>query len=130
MDPDPAIDGYGGLGIGLSLGGAGVSFATGITIDQLGAESGSEGKIIPIGWSGGLAYAIGDVANVSVSSDIKFGVGEDETTLGIYHVFVSGDYAVLPGVTLALDLGYGGVSEDIQPDGTGFTGVFRAKAAF
>lgn len=130
VNPDPAIDGYGGLGIGLSLGGAGVSFATGITIDQLGAESGPDGKIIPIGWSGGVAYAIGDVANVSVSSDIKFGVGEDETTLGIYHVFVSGDYAVLPGVTLALDLGYGGVSEDIQPDGTGFTGVFRAKAAF
>ena len=67
------------------------------------------------GWSGGIAYAIGDVANVSLTSDVGLqsvsAVLSAEVSFGLtdYHVFISGDYAVLPGVTLALDLGYGGL---------------------
>lgn len=129
-NPDPAIDGYGGLGIGLSLGGAGASFATGVTLNNLGAED----EILPIAWSGGVAYAIGDVANVSLTSDVGFTTGapvDDDNGIINYTVFVSGDYAVLPGVTLALDLGYG--DSEAGNEGTssdGFSGVFRAKAAF
>ena len=127
----PADDGYGGLGIGLSLGGAGASFTTGITIDSLGAKAEDGLTLVPVAWSGGLAYAIGDVANVSLTSNVGFiaasGGGESGIDLTSYNVFVSGDYAVLPGVTLALDLGYGGAG---GPGGPGFTGVFRTKAAF
>ena len=126
--PDDEV--YGGLGIGLSLGGEGASFSTGVTINQLGAKSEGGITVIPISWSGGVGYAIADVANVSFTSDVGFvaasGGGGSGIGLTDYHIFVSGDYAVLPGVTLALDLGYGGAA----PGTTGFSGVLRAKAAF
>ena len=51
--------------------------------------------------------------------------------LGSYLVMASADYAVLPGVTIATDLGYG--DSDLDNEDTksgGFTGLVRVKAAF
>lgn len=120
-------NGYGGLGVGFKIAGAGASFATGVTIEDLGHDT----KELDIDWSGGIAYAIGSSANVSLTSGIEFLDTGRGYEFERYIVFVSGDYTVLPGVTLALDLGYG--ESDINNpgnDGSGFTGVFRAKAAF
>ena len=119
--------GHGGFGLGFKIAGAGASFATGVTIEDLGHSK----KELDIDWSGGIAYAIGSSANVSLTSGLEFldvGRGYEVER---YIVFVSGDYTVLPGVTLGLDLGYG--ESDINNagnDGSGFTGVFRTKAAF
>ena len=120
-------NGYGGLGVGFKIAGAGASFATGVTIEDLGHDS----KEIDIDWSAGVAYAIGSSANVSLTSGVEFLDTGDGYEAERYIVFVSGDYAVLPGVTLALDLGYGESHlNNAINDGSGFTGVFRAKAAF
>ncbi len=132
----PAADAdRGGLGIGVKLGGAGVQGVVGVTIDGLGRSDvayASPDPDIDLGMA--VAYAIpGGKANVSLSSVLRLPYSETESTneLSEYLVFASADYAVLPGVTLALDLGYG--DSDIADESTvsgGFTGVFRAKASF
>ena len=167
-DKEANDDGFGGLGVGFKLGGAGASFATGVTIDGLGrgdkyaltdVDTGdplptAEDHGLDINWSGGVAYAIpGGKANVSLSAAlaVPFSVdseGKFGNVIEQYVVFLSADYAVLPGVTLAVDLGYGDSNLSgatvlsVAADGSttfisnadtnsaGFTGLLRVKAAF
>ena len=137
---------YGGLGIGIKLGGAGVSGVFGVTLDKIGrskeiyaAYGGSEDDAgIDIHLGTGVAYAIpGGKSNVSVTAalslpyDVPEGETEADNHLNAYTVFASADYAVLPGVTLAVDLGYGDSDvDDKETKSGGFTGAFRVKAAF
>ena len=161
-----AFDGdYGGLGIGVKLGGAGVTGVFGITLDKLGRNKEYYSTVIPvldedgvaltgggsdtftirddsggvdINISTGVAYAIpGGKSNVSLTAAlalpyaVESGATEASNHLNAYLVMVSADYAVLPGVTIATDLGYGDsdVDDDKTPSG-GFTGLIRVKAAF
>ena len=137
---------FGGLGIGVKLSGAGVTGVFGVTIDGLGRseEAFGVGKTgFDLHLSPGISYAIpGGKANVSVTAALSMphGVGGNDKRIGkteasnyfsSYIAFLSGDYTVLPGVTLAVDLGYG--DRDIADEMTksaGFTGLVRAKAAF
>ena len=111
-----------GLGLGVKIGGAGVSGVLGVTIEPLGLEGTDPYAVV----SPGIAYAIpGGKANVSLTSSVIVG----DNYINSYLVMASADYAVLPGVTLAVDLGYGAQNPDDEYT-AGFTGVFRAKAAF
>ena len=162
-------DGYGGLGIGLKVGGAGASFATGVTLNNLGIDDtykvtdvdGEKKKGLGIQWSGGVAYAIpGGKANASVTAalDIPHGLSsEGKYGLNIdgWLLMASADYAILPGVVIALDLGYGDsnltghtlinttsevvdgetvvtsrTADNVKTDSAGFTGLIRVKASF
>ena len=137
---------FGGLGIGVKLSGAGVTGVVGVTIDGLGRneEAFGVGKTgFDLHLSPGISYAIpGGKANVSVTAALSmpYGIGGNDERTGkteasnyfsSYIAFLSGDYTILPGVTLAVDLGYG--DRDIADEMTksaGFTGLVRAKAAF
>ncbi len=137
---------FGGLGIGVKLSGAGVTGVVGVTIDGLGRneEAFGVGKTgFDLHLSPGISYAIpGGKANVSVTAALSMphGIGGNDERTGkteasnyfsSYIAFLSGDYTILPGVTLAVDLGYG--DSDIADEMTksaGFTGLVRAKAAF
>ena len=163
-----AFDGhYGGLGLGVKLGGAGVTGVFGVTLDGLGRNKDYYSTVVPvldaagvaltgggsdtftirddsggvdINISTGVAYAIpGGKSNVSLTAALAlpYGVsdaeGETEASnhLNAYLVSVSADYAILPGVTIATDLGYG--DRDVDNEDTksgGFTGLIRVKAAF
>ena len=123
-----------GLGLGVKLGGAGVTGVLGVTIDGLGRKNVDPDIYV----SPGVAYAIpGGKANVSLTAalalpyGVESGATEASNHLNAYLVMVSADYAILPGVTLATDLGYGDsdVDDDKTPSG-GFTGLIRVKAAF
>ena len=81
-------DGYGGLGIGVKLGGGGASFATGVTLNNLAIDDeydvadvdGADGKGLGLQWSGGVGYAIpGGKSNVSVTAalDIPHGLSSE-----------------------------------------------------
>ena len=76
-------------------------------------SDGNSKKGLGLQWSGGVGYAIpGGKSNVSVTAalDIPHGLSsEGKYGLNIerWLLMVSADYAVLPGVTLAVDLGYG-----------------------
>ena len=95
---------YGGLGIGVKVGGAGVTGVVGVTIDGLGIEGGDP----TIALAPGVSYAIpGASTNVSVTSAITLEDPGDGYDIAQYLVVVSADYAVLPGVSIATDLGYG-----------------------
>ena len=155
LEDDPAKkDGYGGLGIGVKLGGAGVTGVVGVTFDKLGLEAPKGTKDAPgpnIALSPGIAYAIpGGKANVSLTTALSLPYGLDPSNtkadakptnyFAAYLIMLSADYAVLPGVTLAVDLGYGdsdiaGKTTDekgkvVDTKSGGFTSAFRVKAAF
>ena len=87
---------YGGLGIGVKLGGAGVSGVVGVTLDELGRHKDYYGDDLSKGFNvnlnTGVAYAIpGGKSNVSVTAALQLphGVASGETEASQLFGFLS-----------------------------------------